>query len=202
MKLIASFGSPFVRKVRVVMAEKKIDYEMVLEQVWEPDTQVPLYNPLGKVPCLIMDDGGAMFDSRVIVEYLDTLTPVGKLIPQGSRERAEVKCWEALADGLLDAAVLMRVEHTQRPPELRSAAWQARQAGKVNNALRAMNSGIADHPWCTGNYFTLADVAVGCALFWLDLRFPDIAWRSEYPALVRLADKLAERPSFKDTVPR
>jgi len=201
MKLIASLGSPFVRKVRVVMAEKKIDYEMVLEQVWEPDTQIATYNPLGKVPCLIMDDGGAMFDSRVIVEYLDTLTPVGKLIPQGSRERAEVKCWEALADGLLDAAVLMRVEHSQRPPELRSEAWKARQAAKVNNALRAMALGIADHPWCTGNQFTLADVAVGCALFWLELRFPEFGWRSDYPTLARLADKLAERASFKDTVP-
>ena len=100
MKLIGSLASPYVRKVRVVMAEKKLDYTFILENVWSPDTTIQQANPLGKVPCLIMEDGGAMFDSRVIVEYLDTLTPVGKLIPTQGRERAGVKCWEALADGV------------------------------------------------------------------------------------------------------
>jgi glutathione S-transferase len=105
MKLIGSVASPYVRKVRIVMAEKKIDHELVVENVWSPDTTISLSNPLGKVPCLIMEDGGAMFDSRVIVEYLDTLTPVGKLIPTQGRERASVKCWEALADGAVGCAL-------------------------------------------------------------------------------------------------
>jgi len=202
MRLIASHGSPFSRKVRIVMAEKKIDFDLVLDSAWGPDPIVAQSNPLGKIPCLVMEDGGAMFDSRVIVEYLDTLTPVGKLIPVGGRERAEVKCWEALADGLLDAAVAMRVEETQRDPAHRSPAWVERQAGKIRASLRAMSAGLADHSWCTGNHFTLADIAVGCALMWLELRFPQFTWREEYPRLARLADKLAERPSFRDTVPQ
>jgi len=201
MRLIASLASPFARKVRIVMSEKKVDFELVLVDVWEPDSSISQYNPLGKVPCLIMEDGGAMFDSRVIVEYLDTLTPVGKLIPQGGRERAEVKCWEALADGLLDAAVLMRLEETQRPPEQRTATWVDRQSGKVRGAIRAMALGLGDHPYCTGNHFTLADVAVGCALLWLDFRFPQIDWRNDQPKLARLVDKISERPSFRDTRP-
>ena len=96
MKLIGSLASPYVRKVRVVMAEKKLDYELVLEDVWSADTTIFQSNPLGKVPCLVMEDGGAMFDSRVIVEYLDTMSPVGKLIPVAGRERASIKVWEAL----------------------------------------------------------------------------------------------------------
>src|SRR3954462_14278776 len=123
MKLIGSATSPYVRKVRIVMAEKKLDYQFVLEDVWSDATTIGESNPLGKVPCLVMEDGGAVFDSRVIVEYLDTLTPVGKLIPTSGRERAEVKCWEALADGVLDAAVLVRLERTKRSEAQQSADW-------------------------------------------------------------------------------
>jgi glutathione S-transferase len=201
MKLIGSLGSPYVRKVRIVMAEKKLDYTFVLEDVRAPDSTIQLSNPLGKVPCLIMEDGGAMFDSRVIVEYLDTLTPVGKLIPTQGRERAGVKCWEALADGVLDAAVLVRLEKTQRPAAQQNQAWIDRQMGKVNAGLKAMSSGFAETSFCTGNHYTLADVAVGCALGWLSFRFPEIDWREDHPNLAKLFDKLSERPSFKDTLP-
>lgn len=202
MKLIGSLASPYVRKVRIVMAEKKLDYALILEDVWKPDTTISLSNPLGKVPCLIMEDGGAMFDSRVIVEYLDTLTPVGKLIPGQGRERAGVKCWEALADGVLDAAVLMRLENTQRSDSQRSQAWVDRQMGKVRSGLQAMSSGLAETPYCAGNHYSLADVAVGCALGWLAFRFPEIRWQDDYPNLARLFEKLSERQSFKDTVPQ
>jgi glutathione S-transferase len=202
MKLIGSLVSPYVRKVRIVMAEKKLDYELTLEDVWAPGSTILQSNPLGKVPCLIMEDGGAMFDSRVIVEYLDTLTPVGKLIPPHGRERAEVKCWEALADGVLDAAILMRLEKNLRPAEQQSKDWTARQMAKVEAGLKAMSSGLADTPYCAGNHYTLADVAVGCALGWLAFRFPEIAWRNDYPNLGKLFDKLSERSSFKDTVPQ
>ena len=132
MKLIGSLASPYVRKVRIVMAEKKLDYDFVLDNVWAADTPIQQSNALGKVPCLIMEDGGAMFDSRVIVEYLDTLTPVCKLIPVQGRERAEVKCWEALADGVADAAILVRLEKTQREAEHQSASWTERQMGAVD----------------------------------------------------------------------
>lgn len=202
MKLIGSLTSPYVRKARIVMAEKKLDYELILENAWAPDTKIQQFNPLGKVPCLIMEDGGAMFDSRVIVEYLDTLTPVGKLIPPNGRERAEVKCWEALADGVLDAAVLMRLEKTLRPEAQQSPQWITRQLEKINAGLKAMSEGLKDKPFCAGNHYTLADVAVGCALGWLAFRGLGIEWRTPYPNLAKLFDKLSERPSFKDTVPR
>jgi glutathione S-transferase len=201
MKLIGSLTSPYVRKVRVVMLEKKIDYEFAQENVWAADTTIQESNPLGKVPCLIMEDGGAMFDSRVIVEYLDTLTPVGKLIPPNGRERAEVKCWEALADGVADAGLLARLERTFRPSEQQSQLWFDRQMAKVNAGLKAMSVGLKDTAYCAGNQYTLADVAVGCTLGWLSYRFPQINWREAYPNLDKLFEKLSERPSFKETIP-
>ncbi|MBR7799595.1 glutathione S-transferase N-terminal domain-containing protein [Undibacterium fentianense] len=201
MKLIGSLTSPYVRKVRVVLAEKKLDYALLLENVWSNDTTIQQSNPLGKIPCLLMEDGGAMFDSRVIVEYLDTLTPVGKLIPPHGRERAEVKNWEALSDGILDAAVLIRLEHTLREPSLQSESWINRQWDKVNAGLKAMSQGLGESAYCVGNHLTLADISVGCCLGWLAFRFPQVGWREEYPNLAKLFDKLSERTSFKDTLP-
>ncbi|MFZ6638706.1 glutathione S-transferase [Undibacterium sp. TC4M20W] len=202
MKLIGSITSPFVRKVRVVMAEKKLDYVFVQENVWAADSTIQQSNPLGKVPCLLMEDGGAMFDSRVIVEYIDTLTPVGKLIPSQGRERVEVKCWEALADGIMDAAILVRLEKTLRPAEQQSQEWIDRQMSKVHAGLKSMSSGLGDTAFCTGNHLTLADISVACALGWLGFRFPEIDWRGDYPNLAKLFDKLSERASFKDTLPQ
>jgi glutathione S-transferase len=160
-------------------------------------------NPLGKVPCLVMEGGEAVFDSRVIVEYLDTLSPVGKLIPPPGRERTEVRTWEALADGMLDAAILARLEQTWpgRTEAQRSAAWVERQMGKLEASLKSMSQGLGDKPWCAGTYFTLADVAVGCALGYLDFRFPQIGWRTTYPNLKKLGDKLFARASFVDSAP-
>jgi glutathione S-transferase len=204
MKLIGAITSPYVRKVRVVMAEKKLDYQFIPEDVWSPDTSIATSNPLGKVPCLIMEGGEAVFDSRVIVESLDTLSPVGKLIPPSGRERAEVKTWEALADGVLDAAILARLEATWagRSDGQRSQAWIDRQLGKVDGALQAMSRGLGDKPFCSGIHLSLSDVAVGCALGYLSFRFPQIEWRTTYPNLARLADKLALRQSFADTRPQ
>ncbi|MDM0065672.1 glutathione S-transferase N-terminal domain-containing protein [Variovorax sp. J31P207] len=203
MKLIGSAASPYVRKVRVVMAEKRLDYQFVIEDVWSADTTISSSNPLGKVPCLIMDGSEAMFDSRVIVEYLDTLSPVGKLIPQQSRERAEVKTWEALADGVMDAGLLLRMEATwvHRADSERSQAWMDRQRGKINNGIAAMAKGLADKPFCSGIHLSLSDIAVGCVLGWLDYRFPEIDWRADHANLVKLFDKLMLRPSFADTKP-
>ncbi|HEY0200910.1 MAG TPA: glutathione S-transferase C-terminal domain-containing protein [Burkholderiaceae bacterium] len=203
MKLIGSRTSPYVRKVRVVLAEKKLDCHFVEENPWAEGSTIGASNPIGKVPCLIMDGGEAVFDSRVIVEYLDTLSPVGKLIPPSGRERVEVKTWEALADGLLDAAVLARLEATWagRSEGERSQAWIDRQLGKAHAGLQAMGKGLGDKAFCGGIHFTLADVAVGCALGWLDFRFPEIAWRADHPNLARLYDKLVQRPSFAETVP-
>ncbi len=202
MKLIGSLSSPYVRKVRIVMAEKKLDYQHELEDVWGDD-KILKSNPLGKVPCLVLPAGEAIFDSRVIVEYLDTRSPVSRLIPESSRERIEVRTWEALGDGLMDASILARLEQTwaHRTAEQRSQAWVDRQLGKVDSSLAAMSRGLAEKPWCMGIHLSLADIVVGCAVGYLDYRFPDIAWRTRHANLAKLADKLFARQSFIDTRP-
>jgi glutathione S-transferase len=203
MKLIGSLTSPYVRKVRIVMAEKKLDYRLELEDVWSADTRIAAANPLGKVPCLVMEGGEAVFDSRVIVEYVDTLSPVSRLIPASGRERAEVRTWEALADGLLDASIAARLEQTWpgRTDAQRSPAWIDRHLAKIHAALKAMSLGLGEKGWCAGIHFSLADIAVGVALGYLDFRFPQIDWREPYPNLARLHEKLAQRQSFIDTTP-
>ena len=203
MKLIGSSSSPYVRKVRIVMAEKKLDYNYVTENVWAADSSISESNPLGKVPCLVMEGAEALFDSRVIVEYLDTLSPVGKLIPSMGRERAEVKTWEALADGVLDAALVARLEATWdgRTKAQRCQPWIDRQLGKIELSLRAMSKGLGEKPFCAGIHLTLADIAIGCALGYLEFRFPEITWRADHANLAKLQDKLMLRPSFADTSP-
>jgi glutathione S-transferase len=201
MKLIGSLTSPYVRKVRIVFFEKKVDVDLEIENVWAPDTKITNHNPLGKVPCLVLDDGEAIYDSRVIAEYVDTLSPVGKLIPTESRERATVKTWEALADGIKDAGILARLEATLRPPEQQSPVWVDRQIGKIKAALEQMSRKLGENSWCHGNQMTLADIAVGCALGYLLFRFPNIAWQAQYPNLDTLYQKLAQRPSFVETAP-
>ena len=201
MKLIGSLTSPYVRKVRIVLLEKKVDVDLELENVWAADTKIALNNPLGKIPCLILDDGEAIYDPRVIAEYADTLSPVGKLIPAGSRERATVKTWEALADGIKDAGILARLEHTFHTPEQQSNAWLERQMGKINAALAQMSRALGENAWCQGNQMTLADIAVGCALGYMLFRFPDVTWQAQYPNLDALYQKLMQRPSFAETAP-
>jgi glutathione S-transferase len=202
MKLLGSPTSPYVRKVRIVMAEKKLDYQFAVEDVWGSDA-ILKSNPLGKVPCLIMEGGEAVFDSRVIVDYVDTLSPVGRLIPSQGRERVEVRTWEALADGLLDASILARLEQTWpgRAEGERSGAWVDRQMTKVDATLKAMGQGLGEKPFCSGVHFSLSDIAVGCALGYLDFRFAHIDWRGAHPNLKRLYEKLAGRQSFIDTAP-
>ena len=200
MKLIMTPTSPFARKVRIVLAEKRIEYEQVVDSPWEVGTHVPDYNPLGMVPVLVLDDSHALFDSRVIVEYLDTVSPVAQLIPKDSRQRLAVRRWEALADGVSDAAAAIFVEK-KRPESQQSPEWIIRQEQKVFCGLEAMAEELGDKNWCTGEFFNLSDIAMGCALGYLDLRFPEIEWRIAHPVLTRLADKLSQRPSFKETLP-
>jgi glutathione S-transferase len=202
MKLIGSLASPYTRKVRIVLAEKKIEYELELDSPWDAGTRVPERNPLGKVPVLVLDDGTTtLFDSRVIVEFLDNASPLARLLPAGNRERIEVRRWEALADGVLDAAVLVRMERRRKPAQ-QSPDWIDRQMGKVRAGLAAMNADLGEKAWCAGNSYTIADIAVGVCLGWLDFRFPDLPWRDDHPNLARALAKLSERPSFSESVPR
>ena len=200
MKLIANPFSPYSRKVRIVLAEKRIDYDFVVDNPGEAATRVPDYNPLGKIPVLVLDDDTTLFDSRVIVEYLDNASPVARLIPDDTRHRIQVRRWEALADGCTDAAVAIVMEQ-RRPAEKQSTEWVARQQGKVDRALKAMSDELGSRAWCTGDLYNLSDIAVGCALGFLDLRLPDLNWRKLYPNLAKLAEKLLQHAPFKNTVP-
>ena len=200
MKLIGTYTSPFVRKARIVLAEKKIDCEFLVESPWVADSKIAEHNPLGKIPVLILDDETAIYDSRVIVEHLDNGTPNNKLIPASGRERILVKRWEALGDGLCEAAVAALLEGKRKEGE-KSEGWIARQRQHMSNALAAANADLGEQPWCHSNAFTLADIAIGSALGYLDLRHPDLNWRSEYANLARLSEKLMQRQSFIDTVP-
>ena len=200
MKLLGTYTSPYTRKARVVLAEKKIDYEWVVDSPNDAASSVPKYNPLARIPVLVLDDESAIFDSPVIVEYLDNLSPNNKLFPQPSRERLDVKRWEALADGLLDAAVAARLE-SQRPKGERSESWVGQQRQVIDAALDSMARQLGENGWCMGTPFTFADVAVGCALGYLAFRFPEIDWRGRHANLGKLYDRLMQRPSFADSVP-
>lgn len=201
MKLIGTYTSPFVRKVRIVLAEKKMDYEFVLESPWIADSKVPAYNPLGKVPVLMLDEETPLYDSRVIVEHIDNITPNNKLYPTPNRERMEVKRWEVLADGICEAAATAVMECRRSEGE-RSPDWVARQREKVGRTLEYLSEELGEKNFCMGGtHITMADIAVGNALGYLVFRFPDINWRSDHPNLARLYDKLMQRQSFADSVP-
>lgn len=200
MKLVTSLTSPYGRKARVVLLEKKIPFRLQVENPWLPDSVVPTLNPLGKVPVLVLEDGVSVFDSRVIVEYLDHVSPVAHLIPAEPKSRMVVRGVEALADGVIDAAVAVYLER-KRAPEQQSGDWLQLQEKTLFRGLEALSEALGEKPWYLGNSMTLADIACGCMLGYLDLRFPEIAWRTAHPNLLRMADKLAARASFKDTVP-
>jgi glutathione S-transferase len=201
MKLLGAPTNPFVRKARIVLAEKKIEYTFELDNPWDENSRVPDANPLGKVPVLVLEDASTLFDSRVIVEFLDSVSPISRLIPTNNREKIEVKRWEALADGVVDAAVAVVLER-RRPSGQLNEATIKRQMDKIERGVAVMSRDLGDKSWCTGNAFTLADIACGVALGYLDFRHGPVDWRVLHPNLAKLAAKLAERPSFSDTAPR
>ena len=201
MKLLASLASPYTRKVRIVLAEKKIECEIEPVDVNPVENPVNAHNPLGKIPTLLLDDGRTLFDSRVIVAFLDNASPISRLVPAENRERVEARRWEALADGVLDAGVLARLEN-QREAKLRNAPWTERQMGKVAAGLAAMDAELGDKPWCVGNGYTLADIALGVCLGWIEFRYPKMDWKKDHANLARAFAKLSERQSFADTVPQ
>ncbi|OGU20958.1 MAG: glutathione S-transferase [Hydrogenophilales bacterium RIFOXYD1_FULL_62_11] len=200
MKLVTSLTSPYGRKARVVLLEKKIPFQLQVENPWLPDGPVALINPLGKVPVLVLEDGVSVFDSRVIVEYLDHISPVAHLIPSEPKTRMVVRGIEALADGVIDAAVAVFLER-KRAPEQQSGDWLALQQKTLFRGLEALSEALGEKPWYLGNSMTLADIACGCMLGYLELRFAEIDWRGAHPNLAKLMDKLMERASFKETVP-
>lgn len=200
MKLLYAPNSPYARKVRIVAMEKHIDMALQEVVLSDPDSPVQQYNPLGKVPVLILDDGESLYDSRVIVEYLDHRTPVSKLVPNENGARISVIRWEALADGICDAAVAAMLEG-RKPEAQQSQAYIDKQLGKVRAGLETLNKDIAKKKWCVNETFSLADIAVGCALGYVDLRFKHLNWQDNYPAIAKHYSILVKRPSFKETAP-
>lgn len=200
MKLYSSLTSPYGRKVRIVLLEKKIPFQLQVENPWLPESTIGAVNPLGKVPVLVLEDGVSVFDSRVIVEYLDMLSPVAHLIPSDAKSRMMVRGVEALADGITDAAVAIFLER-KRAEDKQDLDWIALQEKALYRGLTALSEALGEKTLYLGLTLTLADIAVGCALGYLDLRFPQISWRERHPNLGELAGKLGERASFKETVP-
>ena len=201
MKLLGSLASPYTRKVRVVLAEKKIECELETVDVNPAENPVNSHNPLGKIPTLLLDDGSALYDSRVIVEFLDGKSPISRLIPEELRDRVAVRRWEALADGVLDAGLLVRYE-SLRPKNEQSKAWSDKQVGKLTRGLAMISAELGEKTWCHGDRYSLADIAVGCCLGWVEFRKPGgVEWRGQYPNLERHYIKLMERPAFADTAP-
>lgn len=200
MKLLGSLTSPYVRKARIVLAEKKIDCEFVIDNGGPDGSGLAAINPLCRVPVLVLEDGSSLFDSRVIVEYLDNLAPNSRLLPPPGRERTLIRRWEALCDGACDAAVAAVMEG-RRPEGERSPSWIERQRQVIDFSLAACARDLGEQAWCHGTAITLADIALGSMLGYLRLRFPELDWRGRYPNLAKHYDKLMQRPSFAETVP-
>jgi glutathione S-transferase len=200
MKLFASLTSPYARKIRIILAEKALPFDLVVDSPWEANTRVPDINPLGKVPALVTDEGEAFFDSPVIAGYLETLDASPRLLPAQPLEAVRVRQTEALADGITDAAVTALLE-SRRPDGERSDTVIARQMDKIGRGLDLLEARAAGHEWLHGERYGLGDIATGVALGYLDLRFPQTAWRDNHPALKAMAERLFARPSFASTVP-
>ena len=200
MKLYGSRTSPYVRKVRIVMIEKRIECDFVEENVWASETTVTEHNPLTKIPVLVLDDGMPLYDSRVVAEYLDGVTPVSRLIPDGGRERALVKRWEALGDGIADAGIALFLER-KRDQALQSKDWMARQRGKIDSGIAAAARELGDREYAHGLSLTLGDIALACALLLMEFRLPEVTWRATHPNLKKWIERIEVMPSFADTKP-
>lgn len=200
MRLIASLTSPYARKIRMILAEKKLPFELSVDIPWNADTHVPEFNPLGKVPVLVADDGTVWFDSPVVAEYLDTLYPAPEMIPADRKAALPVRQSEALADGIIDAAVASFLE-LQRPDDLQSPATVARQRDKMLRGLAALAERVEHGQGINHGQLSVSDVAACCMLGYLDFRFPDIDWRSLQPRLQAYAEPLFARESFEQTRP-
>lgn len=200
MQLISSLTTPFGRKIRVILAEKGLGHAFVNDSPWEAGNHVADYNPLGKVPALEADTGEVYFDSSIIAEYIETLGAAPFLLPADRLEAVRVKQLEALADGTLDAAVLVLLE-SRRPVEQQSESWKLRQWTKVEQGLAALERVAHGRTWLYGETMTLADIAAAALVGWLGFRFAQFDLAGKYPALAAWAAPVLARPSFVNSAP-
>ncbi len=198
LTLIGSLTSPYVRKIRILLAEKKLPYEWILDDVWGQNPHVAAHNPLAQVPCLLIDKKEALIDSRVIAEYLEHLAPMH--LPSEPMQRIEALKWAALCDGLMDAAAKYRVEQL-RPETLQWPNWFARQRGKLHAGLSAIEQQLSAHPWLANDTYSVADIGLVCVLNFIDFRQADYAWRAEYPHTAQWEAQLTGQTAFAETLP-
>ena len=199
-RVISATPSPYARKVRIALAEKGVPFELVTEVPWNTDTATPLYNPLEKLPVLIVDAETSVYESRFILEWIEAKHPAPALMPEDIEARLAVKRFEVLGDGICDACVLMFLERG-RTPDRQSPEWMARQARKVAGGLREIARLLGDRERCVGDALTYADIAVGTTLRYLDVRFAENDWRTRHPHLAAFSDRIEMRPAFAATVP-
>lgn len=200
LKLIIATPSPFARKARIALLEKGLAFTVEVDNPWISGASIAAHNPLKKVPVLVTPDDGAIFDSRVIVEYVEAKWPRPPLLPATALARVAVHQVEVIADGVCDAVVLIVLERARRS-QLQSRDWLARQMTKVEAGVEEAARRFADGPWFVADGFGLADIAVGCMLGYLDLRLPEFPWRERAPPLTELFERLLLRDSFRATQP-
>ncbi|RZL87775.1 MAG: glutathione S-transferase [Variovorax sp.] len=201
MQLFDSTSSPFVRKVNIAIHELGLESRVErLSQNAHPvqrDENLVRFNPLGQVPALVLDDDSVLCDSRVICEYLDQLGE-GCIFPRQGPARWKALAWQSLADGLLDAAILMRYEANARPPQYRWAGWEAAQWAKVESVLQSLERAAP----ALGERLHIGTLSIACALGYLDFRFPERVWRPEHSALADWFTRISLHPSIQATQPR
>jgi glutathione S-transferase len=200
MKLLGTHTSPYVRKARLVLLEKNIPHTYLIDIPTNPGSMVPRVNPLGRIPALILDDETCVYDSSVIAEYVDTLNDTPKLIPRHDvMARMRVKRWEALADGIMDSAIMVRNERT-RPADKQEADIITQHSVAVSRALAHAASQLGKQEWCEGQTLTLADLALASAIVYLDLRMPELGWRAQHGDLGTWFARMSDRPSMRTSL--
>lgn len=200
MKLYASLASSFARKIRVVLIEKKVPHGIEMVNLWERN-DLKKTNPIGKVPALKLDDGRVLINSPLIADYIDSRYPDPRFIPTDPDQRLEVRRWEALADGTMDAVGASMYEARFHDETKRSREWLERQRGKVEAGFTVLEEMLAKRQWCVGGAMTLADITVACHIGFITLRRPDFFSREKYLGLARLWENMETRESMKATAP-
>jgi glutathione S-transferase len=199
-KLISATPSPYARKVRIALLEKALPFELVTEVPWDSTTSTPRYNPLEKLPILILEDGSTIYDSSFILQFLELKYPQTPLLPVDVEGKIEALRLEVLCDGICDAVLLTFFER-MRAEAAQSREWLARQRRKIEGGVREMARLVADNSFAVGREFSLGDIAVGTALGYLSVRFPEFDWRGPHPNLACFCARIEQRPSFALTVP-
>jgi len=199
-KVISATPSPYARKVRIALAEKDIPFELITEVPWDKTTGTPDFNPLEKLPVLIREHGDPVYESYLIMEYLERAHPEPPLVPADPDGWLLAKRLEVLCDGVCDAFVLSFFER-HRAEALQSTTWLARQRRKIDGGLTEMQRLLCSRSHFIGNAFTLADLAAATAVSYLAVRWPEIDWRASYPTLLDHSDRMEARPSFQNSRP-